>query len=69
MGSLERRCSCTFRGAIKGGSASVSDVPWMPPSGGVLVMGRDHGEGPGVAVVICHSARLGMPWDPAERAG
>lgn len=32
-------------------------------------MGRDHGEGPGHAGVICHSARLGMPWDPAKRAG
>lgn len=41
----------------------------FPPSGGVLVMGTDHGEGPGHAGVICHSARLGMPWDSAERAG
>lgn len=69
VGSLERCFSCTFRGAIWGGSASVSDVPLMPPSGGVLVMERDHGEAPGRAGVICHSARLGMPWDPAKRTG
>lgn len=30
---------------------------------------EDHGEGPGHPGVICHSARLGMPWDPATRAG
>lgn len=43
--------------------------PWMPPSGGVLVMGRDPWENPGHAGVICHPARLGMPWDLPKRAG
>lgn len=55
--------------------ASVSDVPWMPLSGGVPGISHweeDPGEDPGHAGVntsrLCHLDGLGIPRDPPGRA-